>query len=154
MSGVNKVILIGNLGKDPEVRYLENGIAVARFTLATSENFKDRTSGERRTVTEWHNIVLWRGLAEIAEKFLKKGSQVYIEGKLKTSQYQDKEGQTKYITEVQANNMTMLGSRTADGSGSDQNNAPSAASSNPTPSAPPATPPAQSDDSGEDDLPF
>ena len=70
--GVNKVILIGNLGKDPEVRYLENGIAVARFTLATSENFKDRTSGERRTVTEWHNIVLWRGLAEIAEKFLKR----------------------------------------------------------------------------------
>ena len=86
MAGINKVILVGNLGKDPEVRYLEGGTAVANFPIATSETFKDRTSGERKTNTEWHNIVVWRGLAEIAEKYLKKGSQIYLEGKLRTRQ--------------------------------------------------------------------
>lgn len=111
MSGVNKVILVGNLGKDPEVRYLEGGTAVANFTLATSETYKDRTSGERKTQTEWHNIVLWRGLAEVAEKYLKKGSQVYVEGKLRTRSWEDKEGNTRYTTEIVGDSMTMLGRR-------------------------------------------
>ena len=107
MASVNKVILIGNLGKDPEVRHLEGGVAVARFPLATSETYKDK-SGQRQEKTEWHNIVLWRGLAEVAEKFLKKGQSVFIEGKIRTSQYQDKEGNQRYSTEIVADNMTML----------------------------------------------
>ncbi len=111
MAGVNKAILIGNLGKDPEVRHLENGTAVANFSMATSESYKDRNSGERKTITEWHNIVLWRGLAEVAEKYLKKGDQVYIEGKLRTRSWEDKDGNTRYTTEVVGDNMTMLGSR-------------------------------------------
>jgi single-strand DNA-binding protein len=106
---VNKVILIGNLGKDPEIRYLENGTAVARFPIATSESYIDKTTGEKRDITDWHNIVLWRGLASISEKYLKKGMKVYIEGKLKTRQWQDSAtNQTKYTTEVIADNMTML----------------------------------------------
>lgn len=106
---VNKVILIGNLGKDPEVRYLETGVAVANFPLATSETFFDKTSNEKRSVTEWHNIVVWRGLAEVAEKYLKKGQKVYIEGKLRTHSWDDKDNQTRYTTEIVAENMTMLG---------------------------------------------
>lgn len=106
---VNKVILVGNLGKDPEVRHLENGGVVANFSLATSESYKDRNSGEVITNTDWHNIVLWRGLAEIAEKFLKKGDKVYIEGKLRNRSYQDQEGATKYITEVVGDNLVMMG---------------------------------------------
>ena len=98
MAGINKVILVGNLGKDPEIRYLEGGTAVANFPIATSETYKDKTSGEKKTNTEWHNIVLWRGLAEIAEKYLKKGNQVYIEGKLQTRQWQDKDGNNRYTT--------------------------------------------------------
>ena len=107
---VNKVILIGNLGKDPEVRHLDNGRAVANFPLATSESYKNR-EGERITNTEWHNIVLWTPLAEIAEKYLNKGKQVYIEGRLTTRSYEDKEGNKKYITEVVGQNLTMLGTR-------------------------------------------
>jgi single-strand DNA-binding protein len=107
MSGVNKVILVGNLGKDPEVRYLEGGAAVANFSLATSESYKDK-SGAKKDVTEWHNIVLWRGLAEISEKYLKKGDTVYIEGKLRTRSWDDKDGNKKYTTEIVADNMTML----------------------------------------------
>ena len=107
---VNKVILIGNLGKDPEIRHLENGVAVANFSIATSENYKDRKTGEKVSQTEWHNIVAWRGLAEIAEKYLKKGAKVYIEGKLKTRTWQDKEGNNRYSTEVITDNLTMLGS--------------------------------------------
>ena len=107
--GVNKVILIGNLGRDPEVRYLEGGVAVANFPIATSETYRDRNSGERITQTEWHNIVLWRGLAEVAEKYLRKGNQVYIEGKLRTRSWDDQNGNTRYTTEVVADNMTMLG---------------------------------------------
>lgn len=110
MAGINKVILVGNLGRDPEVRHLESGTAVATFSLATSETYKDRNSGEKKTVTEWHNVVLWRGLAEIAEKYLHKGDQVYIEGKLRTRQW-EKEGVTRYSTEIVGDNMTMLGSR-------------------------------------------
>jgi len=110
MSGsVNKVILVGNLGKDPEIRHLENGAAVANFSIATSENYKDRKTGEKVSQTEWHNIVAWRGLAEIAEKYLKKGHKVYIEGKLKTRTWQDQEGNNRYSTEVITDNLTMLG---------------------------------------------
>ena len=108
MSGVNKVILIGNLGKDPEVRYLDNGVAVANLSLATSENYKNK-DGEKVTQTEWHDIVLWRGLAEVAEKYLKKGSSVYIEGKLRTNKWVDKDDNTRYKTEVLADKLTMLG---------------------------------------------
>ena len=110
MAGVNKVILVGNLGKDPEVRYLDNGVAVANFSLATTENYKNK-QGERVSQTEWHNIVLWRGLAEIAEKWLKKGSSVYIEGKIRARKWEDKDGNTRYTTEILGDNMTMLGGK-------------------------------------------
>ena len=110
MAGVNKVILVGNLGRDPEVKYLDSGVAVANFSLATTENYKNK-EGERVSQTEWHNIVLWRGLAEVAEKYLKKGSSVYIEGKIKTRKWEDKEGVARYTTEILADNMTMLGGR-------------------------------------------
>ena len=110
MAGVNKVILIGNLGKDPEVRYLDNGVAVANFSLATTENYKNK-EGERVSQTEWHNIVLWRGLAEVAEKWLKKGSSVYVEGKIRTRKWEDKDGNTRYSTEILGENMTMLGGK-------------------------------------------
>ncbi|MHA6249793.1 single-stranded DNA-binding protein [Pontibacter sp. CAU 1760] len=122
MASVNKVILIGNLGKDPEVRHLEGGVAVARFPMATSETFKDKT-GQRQERTEWHNIVVWRGLAEVAEKYLKKGNSVYIEGRLRTNNYQDKDGIQRYSTEIVADNMTMLGgpSGGSNSSGGDNN---------------------------------
>ncbi len=113
MASVNKVILVGNLGKDPEVRNLEGGAKVVNFSLATSESYKDRVTGERKVTTDWHNIVLWRGLADVAEKYLKKGSSVYIEGKLRSRNYQTKEGDTRYITEVIANEMVMLGGRSS-----------------------------------------
>jgi single-strand DNA-binding protein len=111
MAGVNKVILVGNLGRDPEIRTLESGVKIARFSLATTESYNDRNTGQRVDQTEWHNVVLWRGLAEIAEKYLRKGNQVYIEGKLQTRSYQDKDGITKYSTEVVGLNMNMLGGR-------------------------------------------
>ncbi|HNS11768.1 MAG TPA: single-stranded DNA-binding protein [Bacteroidia bacterium] len=107
MSGVNKVILIGNVGKDPEVRYLEGGVAVANFTLATSESYKNK-EGQKVVQTEWHRIVLWRGLAEIAEKWVRKGKQVYIEGKIRHRSYM-KDNTTHWITEIIADNMTLLG---------------------------------------------
>ena len=116
MSGVNKVILVGNLGKDPEVRHLEGGASVARFSLATNEYYKDK-QGARVERTEWHNITAWRGLAEVAEKYLKKGQLVYVEGKLRTRQYQDKDNQTHYITEVVVDELTMLGGRPGGGAG-------------------------------------
>jgi len=114
MSGVNKVILVGRLGKDPEVRNLDSGVAVANFTLATSESYKDKTTGEKKEVTEWHNIVLWRGLAEISQRYLHKGDMVYVEGKLRSRSW-EKEGVTRYITEVVADNMTMLSSKPGGG---------------------------------------
>ena len=117
MAGLNKVMLIGNLGKDPEVRSLESGVPVATFSLATSESYKDK-EGNRQTATEWHNIVVWRGLAQVAEKYLKKGSQIYVEGKLKTRNWQDKEGNTRYTTEIVADNFTMLGRANEGGSNS------------------------------------
>lgn len=110
MSGVNKVILVGNLGKDPEVRNLENGATVANFTIATTESYKDKTTGEKKDITEWHNIVLWRGLADIAAKYIHKGDMIYIEGKLRTRSW-EKEGVTRYTTEIVGDNMTMLSTR-------------------------------------------
>jgi single-strand DNA-binding protein len=107
MAGINKVILIGNLGKDPEIRHLEGGIAVAKFPLATTETIRDKNGG-KVDQTEWHNIVLWRGLAEVAEKFLKKGATVYIEGKIKSRSWEDKTGVKKYITEIVGDNLTLL----------------------------------------------
>ena len=113
---INKVILVGNVGKDPEVRYIENGTAVARFSLATNESYTNK-SGEKVTNTEWHNVVLWRSLAEICEKYVKKGAQLYIEGKITTRAWSDKEGNKRYTTEIIGNQMQLLGSRSAsDGS--------------------------------------
>ena len=110
MAGVNKVILIGNLGKDPEVRHLDNGVSVANFSLATTESYTNK-QGERVNQTEWHNVVLWRGLADIAEKYLKKGNSIYIEGKIHNRRWEDSEGNTKYATDIIADKMTMLGSK-------------------------------------------
>jgi single-strand DNA-binding protein len=109
--GVNKVILIGNLGKDPEVRYSPNGGAVTNITLATSESWKDKNTGEKQEKTEWHRVVFFGKLAEIAGEYLKKGSQVFIEGRLQTRKWQDKEGKDRYTTEIVAGEMQMLGSR-------------------------------------------
>ncbi|KOF04528.1 single-strand binding protein [Roseivirga ehrenbergii] len=145
MAGVNKVILVGNLGKDPEVRHLESGRAVANFSLATSESYKNK-QGERVTTTEWHNIVLWSPLAEIAEKFLKKGNQVYIEGKLTTRSWDDQDGNKRYTTEVVGNNLTMLGTKSDnEGGGGSSSYSPSSEKSSEVSSIP-------EDDS--DDLPF
>ncbi|MDQ3046580.1 MAG: single-stranded DNA-binding protein [Bacteroidota bacterium] len=113
MAGVNKVILVGNLGKDPEVRHLEGGAAVANFTLATSEIYKDK-NGNRNEQTEWHNIVVWRGLAEIAEKYLKKGMTIYVEGKLRTRSWDDKEGNKRYTTEIVGDTFTILSKKEKD----------------------------------------
>lgn len=110
MAGVNKVILVGNLGKDPEVRHLEGGAAVANFPLATTEIYKDK-SGNRNEQTEWHNIVVWRGLAEVAEKYLKKGMTIYVEGKLRTRSWDDKEGNKRYTTEIVGDTFTILSKR-------------------------------------------
>ena len=110
---VNKVILVGNLGKDPELRYTPSGAAVATFSIATTERYKDR-DGNRQEKTEWHNIVAWRQLAEICGKFLHKGKQVYIEGKIQTRSYDDRDGNKKYMTEIVADQMQMLGSKSDD----------------------------------------
>jgi single-strand DNA-binding protein len=112
MASVNKVMLIGNLGKDPEVRATQDGESVTSITLATTESWKDRSSGEKKESTEWHRIVFFRKLAEIAGQYLKKGSQVYIEGSLKTRKWKDQSGQDRYTTEIVASEMTMLGSKT------------------------------------------
>ncbi len=109
--GVNKVILVGNLGKDPDVRYMPSGSAVANVTLATSESWKDKQTGEKQERTEWHNIAFFGRLAEIAGEYLKKGSQVYVEGSLRTRKWQDKSGNDRYTTEIIASEMQMLGSR-------------------------------------------
>lgn len=158
MAGVNKVILLGNLGSDPEVRHLENGSAVARFNIATSESYTNR-SGERVEQTEWHRIELWDNLAKIAEQYLKKGNTVYIEGKLRTETWTDKEGKQREGKTVRANTMQLVGGRSG-GSSSEENqssgyNAPQAAprtSSPPKPAAPIA--PELGNSGGDDDLPF
>lgn len=113
--GVNKVILIGNLGNDPEVRYLPNGGAVANLTVATSETWRDKNTGENKEMTEWHRVVMYRRLAEIAGEYLKKGSKVYLEGRLQTRKWQGQDGQDRYTTEIIANEMQMLDSRGAGG---------------------------------------
>ena len=120
--GVNKVILVGNLGRDPEVRYSPSGSAVANVTLATSESWKDKNSGEKQEKTEWHRVVFFGRLAEIAGEYLKKGSQVYVEGRLQTRKWQDKEGHDRYTTEIVANEMQMLGSRAGAGAPNDSFN--------------------------------
>ena len=111
MASVNKVILVGHLGKDPETRYMPNGDAITNATLATSESWKDKQTGEKKEQTEWHRLVFYRKLAEIAGQYLKKGSQVYLEGKIKTRKWQDKDGNDRYTTEIEATEMQMLGSR-------------------------------------------
>ena len=146
---VNKVILIGNLGKDPEVRRIENGGIVANFPLATSETYTDRTTGEKRDTTDWHTIVLWRGLAEVAEKYVRKGQKVYVEGKLKTRSWTDKEGISRYTTEIVADELTILSPR-------NENAAPTNTST-PTPYPTQTTAQPSPLDLGEDDgdgLPF
>lgn len=132
MAGVNKVILVGHLGKDPEVRHLENGTAVANFTLATSESYKDK-EGNRIDQTEWHNVVVWRGLADVAGRFLKKGSQVYVEGKLRTRSWDDQSGNKRYTTEIVADNFTMLGRKDEQSSGGNTSVAPSSPAGNSAP---------------------
>ena len=146
---VNKVILIGRLGKDPETRYMTSGEAVTNATLATSENWKDK-SGEKQEKTEWHNLVFYRRLAEIAGEYLKKGSQIYVEGKLQTRKWQTKEGQDRYTTEIVVNEMTMLGGKSTGGSFEVVENKPAAAS------APKAAPAAAKSgfDNFDDDIPF
>jgi len=116
--GVNKVILVGNLGQDPEVRYTQNSVAIANFSVATSESWKDKQSGEQKEITEWHRVVCYRRLAEIAGEYLKKGSKVYIEGRLQTRKWQDQQGQDRYTTEIVCNEMQMLDSRGGQGGGS------------------------------------
>jgi single-strand DNA-binding protein len=141
MSGINKVILIGHLGKDPEMRYLEGGVSVTSFPLATSETFNK--DGQKMEQTEWHNIVMWRGLADVAGKFLQKGKLVYIEGKLRTRSFEDKEGIKKYTTEVVAENFTMLGRKSDFEDNGDRQNGKSAPGNNNTLSS-----------GAADDLPF
>lgn len=160
MNGVNKVILIGHLGSDPEVRHLESGATVANFNIATSENYTTK-EGERVTQTEWHRIQLWEGLAKVAEKYLKKGSPVYIEGKLKTESWTDKEGNNRTTTRIRGLNMTMLGGRPSDQGGSTQQGGSNPAQRPAAPAAPaqaapspqPAAPMNAKEDL-EDDLPF
>jgi len=146
---VNKVILIGNLGKDPEIRRLENGTVIANFPLATSESYTDKSTGTRRDITDWHNIVLWRNLAEIAEKYVRKGTKVYVEGKLKTRNWTDANGQQRYITEIVGDELTIL---TPKSDSSNQN----FGNNNPPYSTEPQQPMQNMDVSGtdEDDLPF
>ena len=111
MAGINKVILIGNLGGDPEVRYTPSGVAVAQFNIATSEEWKDKDSGEKRERTEWHRIVAWRRLGEICGEYLSKGQQVYVEGRIQTNTWEDQEGNKRYTTEIIANTVQFLGKR-------------------------------------------
>lgn len=154
---VNKVILIGRLGKDPETRYMTSGEAVTNATLATSENWKDK-SGEKQEKTEWHNLVFYRRLAEVAGEYLRKGSQVYIEGKIQTRKWQDKEGKDKYTTEIIVNEMQMLGGK-PEGGGNFETAENQSAPARSAPAAKPAARPAPAPSKGafdnfDDDIPF
>lgn len=150
--GVNKAILIGNLGNDPDMRYTASGAAVANISIATAESWRDKESGEQQERTEWHRVVAFGRLAEIMGEYLRKGSQVYIEGRIQTRKWQDKEGQDRYTTEIVANELQMLGSKGGGGSANydsapqQQNNAPE-----PQAAAAPAKSPA---DDFDDDIPF
>ncbi len=153
---VNKAILIGRLGKDPETRYMTNGEAVTNVSLATSENYKDK-SGEKQERTEWHNLVMYRRLAEIAGEYLKKGSLIYVEGRIQTRKWQDKEGKDRYTTEIIVNEMKMLGSKSGGSGGSfevvEDQSAPTPARS--APASKPSAPAAKSNfDNFDDDIPF
>ncbi|MFW2440475.1 MAG: single-stranded DNA-binding protein [Arenicellales bacterium] len=150
--GVNKVILVGNLGKDPEVRFAPSGSAMANITVATSESWKDKQTGEKQEKTEWHRVVFFNRLAEIVGEYLKKGSQVYIEGRLQTRKWQGQDGQDRYTTEIVANEMQMLGGRPGGGGDaawntSQQNAAPAQQQAAPQASTPPS-------DDFDDDVPF
>lgn len=147
--GINKVILIGNLGKDPETRYMPSGGAVTNITVATSESWKDKQTGEQQERTEWHRVVFFNRLAEIAGEYLKKGSKVYIEGSLRTRKWQGQDGQDRYTTEIVANEMQMLGSRGGGGS-TDFSSRPAASQ----PSQQNAPQPAGPAGDFEDDIPF
>ncbi len=141
--GVNKVIVVGNLGQDPETRYMPSGSAVTNLRIATNESWKDKQTGEQKDRTEWHSVAMFGRLAEIAAEYLRKGSQVYIEGKLRTRKWQDKDGNDRYTTEIIADEMQMLGSRSGAGAPA-MNDAPPAS----------APPPQQSTDDFDDDIPF
>ncbi|MEW6165124.1 MAG: single-stranded DNA-binding protein [Pseudomonadota bacterium] len=153
MASVNKVILVGNLGADPESRYMPNGDAVVNIRLATTESWKDKATGEKRELTEWHRVVFYRKLAEIAGQYLKKGSQVYIEGRLRTRKWQGQDGQDRYTTEIEANEMQMLGRREGMGDSAPRD------SGGGRPAARSAPPPSSAPMNGgfsdvEDDIPF
>ena len=143
--GINKVILVGNLGADPETRYMPSGSAVTNLSVATSESWKDKQTGEQKDRTEWHKVVMFDRLAEIAAEYLRKGSQVYIEGKLQTRKWQDRDGNDRWTTEVRANEMQMLGGRGGGGGA-----APMSSDSRPSSSPPPQPGP----DDFDDDIPF
>ncbi len=144
--GVNKVILIGNLGKDPDTKYMPSGDCVCNFSLATTESWNDKTSGDKVEKTEWHNIVMFRRLAEVAGEYLRKGSQVYIEGKLQTRKWQDRDGHDRYTTEIRADQMQMLGGRGGSTGAS--------ASASAAPQLPPAQSRSKASGDFEDDIPF
>src|SRR5689334_10036120 len=150
MASVNKVILVGNLGADPETKYLPSGDAVTNIRLATTDRWKDKASGEMKEATEWHRIAFFGRVAEIAGEYLKKGSQVYIEGRIRTRKWQDKDGQDRYSTEIVADTMQMLGSRA--GAGEPRGEAASAKPAEGKPAA--AKKPAGKFDDMEDDIPF
>lgn len=152
MASVNKVILVGNLGKDPEVRYAPSGDAICNFSLATTESWKDKSSGERKELTEWHRVSFFGKLAEIAGQYLKKGSQVYVEGSLRTRKWTDKEGVERYSTEIRGDEMKMLGSR-PEGGGNNQQR-PSAPDDGGYDTPPPKNRPKPSFDDLGDDIPF
>ena len=152
MASVNKVIVVGNLGRDPETRYMPDGAAITNVSVATSFQWTDKASGEKKEETEWHRVVFRGKLAEIAGEYLKKGSQVYVEGRLRTRKWQDKEGQEKYTTEIMANEMKMLGSRS--GAGEPRSEAPSESRAPAEPRATAAKKPAGKFDDMEDDIPF
>ena len=158
MASVNKVIIVGNLGRDPETRYLPSGEAVTNISVATTETWKDKASGEKKELTEWHRISFFGKLAEIAGEYLKKGSQVYVEGQLRTRKYQDKEtGKDRYSTEIRADRMQMLGSRAGGGEPRGESRGDDAAprgESAGKPSAAAAKKPAGKFDDMEDDIPF
>ena len=151
---VNKVILVGHLGKDPEVRYMPNGEAVANVTLATSETWKDKT-GEKQEKTEWHNIVFYKRLGEIAGQYLKKGSLIYVEGRITTEKWQDKEGKDRYTTKIVANEMKMLGAKSSGASNFEVMEKPAASEQSSAAPASKAPAPAKSNfDNFDDDIPF
>ena len=151
--GVNKVILVGNLGRDPEIKYTASGAAVVNITVATAESWNDKQTGEKVEKTEWHRVVAFQRLAEIMGEYLRKGSQVYIEGKLQTRKWQDQSGQDRYTTEIVANDMQMLGSRGGDAGGPPQAGGGGGFRKNPAPQQAPA-PSAADNDFADDDIPF